>query len=154
MSAPVQPWYKRAIAAWVFGASTAGYLFIVTLVPFVGLLYGRGVQSLPSYSFACFPLAAGGMALSVLTFLVPALVSGTKLQFPLNFTLPAVYCGLIFVSSQFMGDIRPSIALLGESSRLDQVWSRPDFLVSAFLVQVVCLTFSMYFSSRINEAQP
>ena len=154
MDSPVQPWFKRAIAAWVFAASTAGFLFIVTFVPFVALLYAKGVRGIESYSFSCFPLAMAGLLFAVTAFLVPSLVAGNKTLFPLNFTLPTVYCALVLLSSQFMATVSPPIALIGESARIDQVWTRPDFLAAAWIVQVACMSFSTVRASRKPVDEP
>jgi hypothetical protein len=105
-------------------------------------------------SFACFPLAVAGLILAVLAFFVPSLVAGNRLQFPLNFTLPTVYCGLVLLSTQLMANVRPPIALIGESPRIDQVWARPDILGTAWLVQIVCMSFSTVIGNRKQEAQP
>ena len=154
MSSPVQPWYKRALAASMFAASTGGYLFTVTAVPLVAFLFGRGARDYILFSFACFPLAIAGVGLSVVGLLLPSIVAESKLQFPLNLTLPSIYCSLILLSSYVMANVRPSIALIGESPRTDQVWRRPDFLATAWLVQIVCMTFSIMMTNRKEAAVP
>lgn len=151
MDSPAQPWYKRAFTAWMFAASMAGYLFTVTAIPVIALFIGRGIRDFASLSFACFPLALAGLVFALLALLSPSLVAGNRLQFPLNFTLPTVYCSLVFLSTLLMANVRPPIALIGESPRIDQVWDRPDFLVGAWVVQVVCLSLSSLVSNRQAE---
>lgn len=151
MESPAQPWFKRAIAAWAFAANFTGFLFAVTAVPFFALLFAHGLRSPAGYSFACFPLASAGLLMTVLAFFVPALVAGQKVRFPLNLTLPSLYSGLVALSSLLMANFRPSIALLGESPRTDQFWSRADFLGTAWVIQVACMTLWAVSNGRKGE---
>ena len=148
MDSPAQPWYKRALAAWAFGASVSGFLFAVTAVPVCYLLYKQGQKSMAVYSFTCFPLASAGLLLTVLAVFVPSLVAGNSVRFPLNLTLPSLYSGLVALSSLLMANFLPSIALLGDSPRTDQVWGRADFLGTAWLVQVGSLSLWAMIAGR------
>ena len=153
MDSPAQPWYKRVLAAWAFSASVSGLLFAVTALPCINLLYKQGQTSMAAYSFACFPLASAGLLLTVLAVLVPSLVNGNAMRFPLNLTLPSLYSGLVALSSLLMANFMPSIALLGDTPRTDQLWGRTDFLGTAWFVQVACTSSWAAISDRKRKVK-
>lgn len=136
------------MASFLFGLNTASQLFTVTAVPFVLFLLANGVRALPAFVIGCFPVAAAAVVFAIVTLLVPGLVAGNKLRFPLNLTLPVVYVGLILVMSEVMATLRTPVALLGEEPRIDQFWSMPLVLVLTFVVQVVALTVSASLAGR------
>ena len=142
------PWFRRAATAFVFGLNTATLLFVVTALPFAIYLYSAGGRDLSLFVFGCFPIAAATITLAGLTFVLPNLVEGNELRFPLNFTLPTVYGGLELIMSHVMATLRPPIALIGEEARVDQFWGQDGFLVAFWFDQVIALTIAIALRNR------
>lgn len=142
------PLLKRALASFLFGLNTSSLLFTVTAVPFVLVLLAGGVRTLPAFVIGCFPIASAAVAFAIVCLMVPGLVFGNKLRFPLNFTLPVVYVGLILVMSEVMGSLRTPVAMLGDEPRVDQFWSMPLALFVTLVVQIGALSLASAINRR------
>lgn len=136
------PWWKRSLVGLTRGSNVGSLLFALTAAPLCAWLYGRGVRDLFVFSLACLPFALSVLLFVVVCALVPALIDGRSTGFPLNVTLPLVYCSFVFVVAQVLATLRPPIALIGEEPRVDQLAGRPDLLGIGFVLQFVGLTLS------------
>lgn len=138
-------WIRRAVAAFVFGLNTASLLFVSATLFFALWLFSNGARELSPFVLGCFPSAAATICLAGLSFLLPNLVGGLDFRFPLNLTLPTVFCGLTVLMSRLMATLRPPLALIGEAPRVDQVWNNPTFLFICWLGQVAVMTVAARF---------
>lgn len=133
-------WWKRSFAALLTGSYAATLLFLLTAVPLCAFLAGKGFRDPFIFAFGCLPAVAAVFLFMVSCALAPSLVESSSLGFPLNITLPLVFSSFIFLAAQTLAIARPTIALVGEEPRVDQLAARPDVLGTGLVVQMVGLT--------------
>jgi hypothetical protein len=63
-----------------------------------------------------------------------------RLGFPLNLTLPLIFCSLLPVASVLISTPEKGLLALQEANRFAVIWQNPTYLGAVFLGQVTALT--------------
>ena len=146
------PWTKRAFESLTFGSNVAFFLFLATTVPFCAWLYGQKVHDPTSLALSVVPQAFAALGLTVLSLAWPALTGLKQMAFPLNFTLPTVYCSLVLLATTLTSNILPPITTLGDEPRFDRAWADMRILAVGWIWQTTLLTTSGAMAKRKMEA--
>lgn len=143
MRGNVDSWIKRAWRASVFALQVASLLFVFTAGLTIGHHVLRSVREPLPLAMSVWPLAIAALGMALVAFLVPTLLGDATMEFPLNLTLPTVYCTLVCAVSKTLSLSVPPIVLIGDWPRLDQMWADWRVLSIAWLLQCTVLSISV-----------
>ncbi len=84
--------------------------------------------------------ASAALIFLLMVFLVPNLIPAPRLKFPLQLTLPIVFCALMPVASMLWTSTSASLVAPQRVTEFAQVWQQPRPLITSFVFQALVLT--------------
>jgi Na+/citrate or Na+/malate symporter len=93
------------------------------------------------------PACAAALFIAVVCFFTHV-IDEQSLGFPLNFTLPLIFCSLLPVASVLIATPERGLLAIQESFAYALVWQRPLNLAVAFIGQVTALSLFAVLSRR------
>lgn len=121
----------RFQAAAVLLATALGYAVM-------GLRIPRDTNVSPVVLFA-LPGVATLMFLLV-TYLVPSVLAPRRIAFPLNVTLPVIYCTVLVVCVTLFTSSGTALFQVADALMLGRIWAQPGVLAQVAVSQMCALT--------------
>lgn len=119
---------------------SAGLLLLGSGITCAAFLGKAGVLSLPALGISLVIPGLATLLYLCVALAIPELFAGDKLQFPLNFTLPAVYTGLVLLTVTLISRIGPTITRAPEALNVMGIWASWPLLFASFLAGALALT--------------
>lgn len=143
-----------------FAVEVSAILYVAAAIVGIGLLYRS--HALIAAGGSSNTLAVIGViampALAALLFifscvLFPGLVTPLRLKFPLNFTLPVVFCAFQYMVVNLFVLSDSQVVVLPQTIRSSEAWKDPRAALAALLLQVATLSLSAWLGNRKPDPQ-
>jgi hypothetical protein len=123
-------------------------LFVCTAGPASYLLWRSGLTVKAGYSLVVGIPAIATLGYVFLATLVPSLVLTRRIRYPINFTAPVVYGGLLMAIATLWTTTPVGFLENHEIIKLGRIWLQPGILVLTGGLGTVCLSMIALLGTR------
>lgn len=125
---------------FALAVEVAFYLLLVAALAGAAMLWHlRLLHSTNFFVTVAIP-AVASLVLTLLSLVVPNLVSSSRLVFPLNVTLPIVHAVLMIAVTSFLMTSQTAIQEVPDQIRIVKIWDSGYLILATMLGQMLVLT--------------